>query len=299
MVTMALVLEEVERIPLTVEQMDCQHFILTRFNLLLWNKTKEGQKVRTRKWLEHRFSLFEKYCLPSIKNQTYQDFLWIVLFDSTTPEDFKARIEGFQKDCPQLTPVFVEPENGRYFAEIFRKEIVKRLHGKRVVTTYLDNDDALNIIYCEDLQRRVSSMADDTFIYYDEGYQYFTEYKYMLQIHYPRNHFVSYVEKGDPDTVKGVFCYGTHYYIYTVKGAKIEHVKSQPMWCEVVHERNMANDAYFFLRTKMVKNKEMLRSVFSINETVKSGLGIYLFKFLPRYGRTFVRRTKNYLLRKN
>ena len=26
---------------------DLQHFILTRFNLLLWNKDKEGHRVRT------------------------------------------------------------------------------------------------------------------------------------------------------------------------------------------------------------------------------------------------------------
>jgi len=298
MVNMALVLEEVERLSITIEKMDCQHFILTRFNLLLWDKTKKGQKVRTRKWLEHRFSLFEKYCLPSIINQTCQDFLWIVLLDSTTPEGFKARIEGFRKECPQLIPVFVEPENGWRFAEIFKDEITKRLKAKRVISTYLDNDDALNICFVEDLQRRSSAISDDTFIYYDEGYQYFTEYKYILQIHYPRNHFVSFVEKGDPTTVKGVFCYGTHYYIYTVKGAKIEHVKSQPMWCEIVHEKNMANDAYFFLRTKIVKNKEILRYVFSIDENVESGMGIYLFKFLPRYGKTFVRRTKNYLLKR-
>ncbi len=297
--SMPLVLEKMERVSLKVGQMDCQHFILTRFNLLLWNKTKEGQKVRTRKWLKHRFSLFENYCLPSIMNQTCQDFLWIVLFDSTTPEDFKARIEVFQKECPQLIPVFVEPENGRYFADIFRKEIVKRLCGKRVVTTYLDNDDALNVIYCEDLQRRVSLIDDDTFIYYDEGYQYFTEYKFMLQIHYPRNHFVSYVEKGDPTTVKGVLCYGTHYYIYTIEGVKIEHVKSQPMWCEIIHESNMANDAYFLLKTHVIRDVNRLVNDFSINETVRNGADLYLFKFLPRYARTFLRRTKIYFLNRS
>lgn len=70
LVNMALVLEDTEGIPLVVEQMDCQHFILTRFNLLLWDKAKDDRKVRTIKWLEHRFSLFERYCLPSVKNQT-------------------------------------------------------------------------------------------------------------------------------------------------------------------------------------------------------------------------------------
>ena len=75
-----------------------QHFILTRFNLLLWNKDKEGNKVRTMEWLEHRFALFENYCLPSIKNQTCQEFVWIVLFDSTTPDIFKNRIADYENN---------------------------------------------------------------------------------------------------------------------------------------------------------------------------------------------------------
>ena len=85
------------------------HFILTRFNLLLWNKDKEGKKVRSASWLEHRFELFERCCLPSIVAQTYQEFEWIVLFDSTTPEIYKEKIADYQKRCPQLIPVYVEP----------------------------------------------------------------------------------------------------------------------------------------------------------------------------------------------
>lgn len=87
-----------------------QHFFLTRFNILLWREDKEGNKVRTSKWLEHRFQLFEKYCLPSIIGQTCQDFEWIVLFDSTTTEKYKGKIAEYQKECPQLIPVYVRPE---------------------------------------------------------------------------------------------------------------------------------------------------------------------------------------------
>ena len=46
--------------------MTLQHFILTRFNILLWRKDKSGSPVRSREWLEHRFSLFERFCLPSL-----------------------------------------------------------------------------------------------------------------------------------------------------------------------------------------------------------------------------------------
>ena len=171
-----------------------QHFILTRFNLLLWNKDKEGNPVRTTKWLAHRFLLFEKYCLPSIIDQTSKSFDWIVLFDRSTPKRFKERIVEYQSKCPQLIPVFVEPEKGRFFAEIFRKEVVKRLNANKVITTYLDNDDALNVRFVEDIQHRAMSFKNRTFINYTDGCQFYSDYKYLLKVHYPRNHFMSVVE---------------------------------------------------------------------------------------------------------
>lgn len=269
------------------------HFLLTRFNLLLWHKDKEGNKVRSKVWLEHRFHLFEKYCQPSITNQTCKDFEWIVLFDSKTPDHFKERIRELQAKCPQLKPVFVEPEKGRYFADIFRKEVAVRLtqNPGRVLTTYLDNDDALDFHFVEDIQRRASELPDGTFIYYTEGYQFFTDHKYLMKIHYPRNHFVSVVENGDPETVKTIYGYGSHYYIDKIKGASIEYVNNLPMWCQVVHEKNMGNDAYF-LRAKMVNQKTLLTNNFGIQEEVKHGVGLYLFRFLPRYAKTFIRRCK-------
>lgn len=302
----ALVLEEEDGIFVESGYMcenhnQIRHFILTRFNLLLWNKDKEGDKVRTTKWLEHRFLLFENYCLPSIIGQTCQNFEWIVLFDSMTPKKFKEKIETYQKECPQLIPVFVEPENGRYFAEIFRVQVVKRLNEnhneneQRVLTTYLDNDDALNVRFVEDLQSRVQTLSDETFIYYDEGYQFYTDFKYMMQIDYPRNHFVSYVESGNPAKVKGVFGFGGHYYVYTIKGAKIEHIKKLPMWCEVVHEKNMLNDAYFLWKARMVRDGNRMKSEHAVEEIVRFGMEIYMLKFLPRYVKTFRKRVKRYL----
>lgn len=273
---------------------DIQHFILTRFNLFLWRKDKKGSPVRTTKWLSHRFSLFERYCLPSIKNQSCKDFEWIILFDTKTPERFKSKIAEYQKDFPQFIPVFVEPEDGRLFAQIFKREVVKRLRAKRVITSYLDNDDALNLRFVEDLQRRVLSLSDETFVFFTNGLQFYTDHKYLMQIHYPRNHFVSVVECGDPSVVKTIYGYGSHYYIDRIKGARIEYVDNLPMWCEVIHEKNMGNDAYF-LGAKMIKDSERLRKEFAIDETIYFGANLYLFRFLPRYGKTFIRRSKHYL----
>lgn len=268
---------------------ELQHFLLTRFNLFLWQKDKRGCKVRTMEWLDHRFTLFEKYCLPSVKSQTCKDFEWIVLFDSKTPEKYKARIENYQTECPQFSPVYVEPEKGRYFAHIFRTEILKHIGAKRVVTTYLDNDDALNVRFVEDLQCRAKLVCDGTFIRYSDGYQFYTDYKYLVKIHYRKNHFVSVVENGDPAMIKGIFGYGGHYYLDKMKGVKIEDVKEQPMWCEIIHEKNMINDAYF-IGAKMVREENLLSSAFGIQEKVNYGLGLYLFRYLPRYLKTFIYR---------
>lgn len=274
--------------------MELQHFFLTRFNILIWRQDKEGQNVRTTKWLEHRFSIFERYCLPSIKNQTCKDFEWIVLFDSHTPDVFKEKIAAYQNECSQLIPVFVEPAKGRYFAEIFREEIVRRLAADRVITTYLDNDDALSIRFVEDIQKRAVSVSYGTFINYDDGYQYYADDKFLLRVNYPTNHFVSVVEKGDSATLKGVFGYGSHAAIKKIPGVNIECVKNLRMWCEVVHERNVMNDAKF-LTVGMVKDGSLLRDDFAVNDEVRCGIDIYLSKFLPRYVKTFVRRVKYYI----
>ena len=273
-----------------------QHFLLTRFNILLWRKDKKGNAVRNEEWLEHRFALFERYCLPSVMHQTCQNFEWIVLFDSKTPDKYLEKIAVFQSQCPQMLPVFVGPERGRYFATIFRDEMKKRLSGERVISTYLDNDDALNVRFVEDLQRRAGALADGVFIRYSDGYQYYTEGRFMLQIHYPRNHFVSVVENGNPATVKGIFGYGRHFYIDDIEGARIEEITRQPMWCEVVHEKNMINDANFLIGTRVVRNKSAMRECFAVDEDVIVGGGVYCFKFLPRYMRTFVKRAKNKLM---
>ena len=275
---------------------ELQHFILTRFNLLLWQKDKTGCKVRTIEWLEHRFSLFEQYCLPSLCNQTCQHFEWIILFDSSTPDEYKERIVQWKSKCPQLIPVFVQPAEGRLFASIFKQEVVKRLKNpSKVITTYLDNDDALDIRFIENLQARAQTASVGQFINFADGYQYYTDYNYLLQIYYPRNHFISVVEDGNPATIKTIYGFGSHYYIEKIAGVKIEVINNQPLWCEVIHEKNMGNDAYFLLGTKMINDVNVLHRDFAIDTVVKAGIGLYVLRFLPRYAKTFVRRVKYFL----
>lgn len=120
--------------------------------------------------------------------------------------------------------------------------------------------------------------------------------KFMMRVHYPTNHFVSVVENGDGDiaTVKGIFGYGSHATIDRIKDVKIECIPNQRMWCEVVHERNVMNDAKI-LTVYMVKDEDLLRNDFAVDDDVRYGIGIYVRRFIPRYIKTFVWRAKYYI----
>ena len=271
---------------------DLQHFILTRFNIRIWTQDKNRKAVRTADWLKQRFEVFERFCLPSIAQQTCKDFEWIVLFDSETPLEYKERVTGFKEVCPQFTPVYVEPSMGRYFRHVFRTSVAEKVHASRVLTTYLDNDDALSVNFVEDIQRRAADLPDGTFVYYSSGFQFFKEFGLMLRVRDVRNHFVSVVETGSPGTLKTIFGYGSHYYIDRIPDAHIEYIEDCPLWCEVVHERNMCNDAFYLWGIKPVRDSEAMRREFGVDVDCKCSLPLLAFHFVPRYIKTFLWRAR-------
>lgn len=39
------------------------HYLLTRFNLALWQENKNGQTIDREEWIRKRLKLFETYCV--------------------------------------------------------------------------------------------------------------------------------------------------------------------------------------------------------------------------------------------
>lgn len=78
------------------------HYLLTRFNLALWQEDKNGQMIDRGEWIRKRLELFETYCLPSVAGQTCQKFRWILLVDADTPADLRERIKAYRNVCAQM-----------------------------------------------------------------------------------------------------------------------------------------------------------------------------------------------------
>ena len=263
------------------------HFILTRFNIRLWTRDKQNRETRTETWLSERFDLFEKFCLPSVRNQSCGDFQRIVLFDDKTPASYLQRIEHYKEVCRQFIPCMVPAEEARYFVRIFQREIKKRISdnsSKRLITTYLDNDDALRYDYVEKVQKIAETVKDHTFISFKYGLQYFTRYNIATRVDYRNNHFLSLVEPcGESAKIRTVMGYGSHAFVERYQGTHFLLIDTldDVEWVEVVHEKNMDNDVRMTFNTHLIRNRSILHDDYGVNITLsEKSAFIYRTHFL-------------------
>jgi FkbM family methyltransferase len=135
--------------------MDTAHFLLTRFNVPFGNVPAD--LGLNDDWLEHRFALFENFCLPSVLAQENKDFGWLILMDERTPERWMERLKA---DLQLLPAAGVLPLKFLSEADVITQ--IERLTSgtsiQRIVTTRLDNDDAISRDYLATISRRAAGL---------------------------------------------------------------------------------------------------------------------------------------------
>src|SRR6478736_5211475 len=102
--------------------MNFNHVLITQFNLRSFPKSSNASNEQWLNWTRNRIALFQKYCLPSVLNQTIKKFKWLIYFDTTTPLEFSPFIEELTKhDFIQVC--YCDGSEGffkNYFEEIVR-----------------------------------------------------------------------------------------------------------------------------------------------------------------------------------
>jgi hypothetical protein len=122
--------------------------LLTRFNILY--ATAVDPHVLSPEWLGPRMRLFRQTTLPSVASQSRLPDAWLVFFDEGTPEatrdEFRqlaARLPLLQAEyCGEFGPKLCAERIGRIMAP----------DADWLLTTRLDNDDALNRRFIETVQ---------------------------------------------------------------------------------------------------------------------------------------------------
>lgn len=212
------------------------HFFLTKFNVRSFPELKPGCEPA---WLEKRFKLFDQFCFPSVHKQSNQNFKWLVFFDVDTPQDFKQKISAYAKQWENFVPVYLDcPLPYGEFPDEVRKVVRQHIPEdcEYLITTWLDNDDAIHKDYVQMIQDNFSQQESETINFFF-GYQ-LADGKLYFDFELA-NHFISLIEKYNPESFNTCLC-RPHKELYEVcKSAK--KIFCKPVWIEVVHGSNYMN----------------------------------------------------------
>jgi len=212
------------------------HFFLTKFNVRSFPELRPGCEPA---WLERRFNLFDQYCFPSVFNQSNQNFKWLVFFDIDTPEPFKQKIADYAKKWANFVPVYLDcPLPYGKFPDQVRTVVRQYIpsDSEYLITTWLDNDDAIHKDYVQFIQANFEPKDGETLNFFF-GYQ-LAEGKLYFDFELA-NHFISLIEKYNPESFNTCLC-RPHKELYEVcKSAK--KIFCKPLWIEVVHGSNYMN----------------------------------------------------------
>ncbi len=211
---------------------DVDHVLLTRFNLP--SVGAESYIRAAEGWLRERVELFERFCLPSVQNQTMTDRLaWLVYLDPESPAWLKARVSEWAGRSP-MTPI--------YRAEVPRQALVADLRrvsggdGRMLVTTNLDNDDGLAADFSARVRVAVGTGLDTgpSAVYVDRGLILGNARTYLRRD--TVNAFCSVAESWDDP----VTCWSAWHNELGRLMPEI-HVDGPPGWLQVIHGRNVSN----------------------------------------------------------
>lgn len=210
------------------------HILITRFNLATGGR-EAGLRARPG-WLEGRFDLFERICLPSVAAQDEQAFDWILYFDESTPGWARERLDAL-RPIRDFHACYTGLFDHHGWARTVRTLIGEPQPGRVLITSNLDNDDALARDYVSRVQAAARFHADkprfavnlpDGLVLADDA---------LYAHRHLNNAFASLIEPDDANfaTIK------TIRHMELPDHAAIVQTEGPPAWIQLVHDGNVSN----------------------------------------------------------
>jgi hypothetical protein len=204
------------------------HLVITRFNVRI-NETPASDN-----WLRHRLHYFRTVCCPSLRSQANKNFRWVVLFDSVREPWFEAEVERLSDHGP-FEAVWV---NGKFTPTLTASIAAARSSAEWLITSRVDNDDAIARDYIDIVQSQFEEQEFE-FINFQSGLQ-LTDSGELFHRLDPSNAFISLIERRTSEQPWCVYLAPHN----EVKGhGKIRQIRSHPMWLQIIHDRNVENQA--------------------------------------------------------
>lgn len=225
-----------------------KHYLITRFSV------RYSQLANPKSWLEKRLELFHRYTLPCIKNQTDQNFTWLLLIAPNTPIGVRTTLKNAAENIEllEIPDDYIDPEMDalREHTDLYThiaKHITAQLKNTpatRLITTRTDSDDVIAHTFIENIKKHATLDTHKKYVIdMLNGAMYSTRTRrgkvqttYNRQIKKRRNsykpsQFISLVEPLDAD-VSTVYC---NYHCTINDSFKVITPKAHELqWCWLV-----------------------------------------------------------------
>jgi hypothetical protein len=212
------------------------HYLITRFNVPVdnWVSDKAGLPVLDDTWFQHRISLFNQYCVPTVASQSEKNFQWLIYCDSFTKP---GQLQAIKKSVSQIPSASIRLVENAAKMLIDLRQLLSIAPSPFLITSRMDNDDGLADNFIQTIQQHFNE-KDKGLLNINAGIIYDVNEKVMTRMtHALRNHYGSLIEERkkaeDILTVLG-FAHDqppTHIHI--------ENISGESYWLKIIHDRNL------------------------------------------------------------
>lgn len=228
-----------------------KHILVSRFAV-------EGNKLKlTEDWIDHRLDLLEKYCYPSIENQTDQEFEWWVFNSENIFNDEQLnRINNLTR----FKNIYIDSKSTNY-GEVLKK-LLCEVDYDELITTRVDCDDALHKNFIYDIKDNLKNNDKPYVLNFSTGFEYNTQSKLLTKrSRKDSNMFISLVEKKS-ENLKTVLC---KQHQRMKKEFKVYQLNfGKPSWLQLIHGQNICTTKNLSLQKATSTEVQNIKEDFNV-----------------------------------
>ena len=241
------------------------HFLITRFGI--------GQSKNS--FYEANMPFLRVGLASSLKAQSNQNFLWIVIVDANCPIWVSEELVEIQETISQLTIIQHDPWAEMSMMPDFLGMLRHRVApGQTVLTTRVDHDDALAGNFNEVVLKRVESLAYGgdlgVAVSYPRGVGYFVRSKTALAMIKPDYSVVSMLSKFGRNFTD---CYKENHtqFFRDIPGRRALSIDiGEPLWMRVIRPNSSHKLGHRKLSTELGDSYPLLRIPHSFLKRARS-----------------------------
>ena len=217
-----------------------KHIVFTNF----------GIGIKDELWLSYRLEIFSNTVLPSLANQSNQEFEWVIFIDAGLPILHRSRLKMLLAETCLNARTLQVSDYSMVNREIVG--IIKCVAEAVLVTSRIDDDDCIHEDVIELIQREATSKENDSevlLISLKNGLEFLPSDQCYRPVEYETLALaLSMVDKADGPKARCITQYAHHLVISTLEQQRIpaQHIhlsKDKPLY---LYTKHPLSDSYFF-----------------------------------------------------